>query len=162
MPSTRNSIRVQLVISAGVALALVVTTSIVSAQADPVYPSAPQVKAAKAAAGDKAAQIAVVEGQLAASNARLVAVQTAAEVAAEKYNLARILLQERTDAAKAAAARAVAAQKTAGIASDKLGQFAASDYMRGGNLDQLSSWSASMSSRSSACTVGLTGPCTLC
>jgi cell wall-associated NlpC family hydrolase len=114
-----------------------VTTSIVSAQADPVYPSAPQVKAAKAAAGDKAAQIAVVEGQLAASNARLVAVQTAAEVAAEKYNLARILLQERTDAAKAAAARAVAAQKTAGIASDKLGQFAASDYMRGGNLDQL-------------------------
>jgi cell wall-associated NlpC family hydrolase len=114
-----------------------VTTSIVSAQADPVYPSAPQVKAAKAAAGDKAAQIAVVEGQLAASNARLVAVQTAAEVAAEKYNLARIQLQERTDAAKAAAERAAAAQKTAGIASDKLGQFAASDYMRGGNLDQL-------------------------
>ena len=113
------------------------TTSIVSAQADPVYPSAPQVKAAQAAVGDKAAQIAVVEGQLAASNARLVAVQTAAEVAAEKYNLARILLQERTDAAKAAAERAAAAQKTAGIASDKLGQFAASDYMRGGNLDQL-------------------------
>ena len=137
VPSTRKSIRAQLVIATGAALALVVTTSIVSAQADPVYPSAPQVKAAKAAAGDKAAQIAVVEGHLKASNARLVAVQTAAEVAAEKYNLARILLQERTDAAKAAAERAAAAQKTAGIASDKLGQFAASDYMRGGNLDQL-------------------------
>ena len=114
-----------------------VTTSIVSAQADPVSPSAGQVKAAKAAVGDKAAQIAVVEGQLAASNARLVEVQTAAEVAAEKYNLARILLQERTDAAKGAGERAAAAQKTAAIASDKLGQFAASDYMRGGNLDQL-------------------------
>ena len=63
--------------------------------------------------------------------------QTAAEVAAEKYNLARILLGERTDAAKAAAERAAAAQKTAGIASDKLGQLAADDYMRGGNLDQL-------------------------
>ena len=137
MPSTRKSIRAQLVIATGAALALVVTTSIVSAQADPVYPSAPQVKAAKAAAGDKAAQIAVVEGHLKVSNARLVAVQTAAEVAAEKYNLARIQLQERTDAAKAAAERAAAAQKTAGIASDKLGQFAASDYMRGGNLDQL-------------------------
>ena len=137
MPSTRNSIRVQLVISAGAALALVVTTSIVSAQADPVYPSAPQVKAAQAAVRDKAAQIAVVEGQLAASNTRLVAVQTAAEVAAEKYNLARILLQERTDAAKAAAERAAAAQNTAGIASVKLGQLAADDYMRGGNLDQL-------------------------
>jgi len=137
VPSTRKSIRVQLVIATGAALALVVTTSIVSAQADPVYPSAGQVKAAKAAVGDKAAQIAVVEGQLAASNARLVEVQTAAEVAAEKYNLARILLQERTDAAKGAGERAAAAQKTAAIASDKLGQFAASDYMRGGNLDQL-------------------------
>ena len=137
MPSTRKSIRAQLVIATGAALALVVTTSIVSAQADPVYPSAPQVKAAKAAAGIKAAQIAVVEGHLKASNARLVALQTAAEVAAEKYNLARILLQERTDAAKAAAERAAAAQNTAGIALDKLGQFAASDYMRGGNLDQL-------------------------
>jgi len=137
VPSTRKSIWAQLVITAGAALALVVTTSIVSAQADPVYPSAPQVKAAKAAVRDKAAQIAVVEGQLAASNARLVAVQTAAEVAAEKYNLARIQLRERTDAAKAAAERAAAAQKTAGIASDKLGQFAAADYMRGGNLDQL-------------------------
>ena len=137
VPSTRKSIRVQLVIATGAALALVVTTSIVSAQADPVYPSAGQVKAAKAAVGDKDAQIAVVEGQLAASNARLVEVQTAAEVAAEKYNLARILLQERTDAAKGAGERAAAAQKTAAIASDKLGQFAASDYMRGGNLDQL-------------------------
>jgi cell wall-associated NlpC family hydrolase len=129
--------RAKLVIATGAALALVVTTSIVSAQAEPVYPSAGQVTAAKAAVGDKAAQIAVVEGQLAASNSLLVAVQTAAEVAAEKYNLARILLQERTDAAKAAAKRAAAAQNTAGIASNKLGQFAASDYMRGGNLDQL-------------------------
>ena len=137
VPSTRKSIRVQLVIATGAALALVVTTSIVSAQADPVYPSAGQVKAAKAAVGDKAAQIVVVEGQLAGSNARLVEVQTAAEVAAEKYNLAHILLQERTDAAKGAGERAAAAQKTAAIASDKLGQFAASDYMRGGNLDQL-------------------------
>jgi cell wall-associated NlpC family hydrolase len=118
-------------------LALVATTSTLSAHADPVYPSAGEVKAAKAAAGAKAAQIAVVEGQLAASNAHLVTVQTAAEVAAEKYNLARVLLEQRTDAAKTAAKRAAAAQKTAGIASDKLGQFAASDYMRGGNLDQL-------------------------
>ena len=121
MPSIRRSIRAQLVIAAGAALVLVVSTSIVSAQADPVYPSAPQVKAAQAAVRDKAAQIAVVEGKLAASNIRLVAVQTAAEVAAEKYNLSRILLAERADAAKAAAGHAAAAQKTAGIASVKLG-----------------------------------------
>ena len=133
----RKPIRAQLVIATSAALALVLSTATVSANADPVYPSAGQVKAAKAAVGYKVARIAVVEGRLAASNARLVKVQTAAEVAAEKYNLARILLQERTDAAKAAAERAAAAQKTAGIALEKLGQFAASEYMQGGNLDQL-------------------------
>ncbi len=138
MLSMGKPIRAQLVIATSAALALVLSTATVSAQADPVYPSAGQVKAAKAAVGHKVARIAAVEGQLAASNARLVEVQTAAEVAAEKYNLARILLQERTDAAKAAAERAAAAQKTAAIASDKLGQSAASDYIRGGNLDQLS------------------------
>jgi hypothetical protein len=143
MASTRKSIRVQLIIATAAALAIVATTSTVSAHADPVYPSAGEVKAAKAALGDKAAQIAVVEGQLAASNARLVKVQTAAEVAAEKYNLARVLLQQRSDAAKTASKRAAAAQKRAGIASDKLGQFAASDYMRGGNLDQLDAFLSS-------------------
>jgi len=137
MPSTPRSIRTRLITAMAATLAIVGTTSTVSAHADPVYPSAGEVKAAKAAVGNKAAQIAVVERQLAASNARLVKVQTAAEVAAEKYNLARVLLQQRTDAAKTAEERAAAAQKTAGIASEKLGQFAASDYMRGGNLDQL-------------------------
>ena len=143
MPSTRRPIRAQLVIAAGAALALVATTSIVSAQADPVYPSAGQVRAAKAAVGNKAAQVAVIEGRLKASNARLVEVQTAAEVANEKYNLARILLQQRTDAANAAQDRAVAAQKTADIALDKLGQFAATAYMQGGNLGQLEAFLSS-------------------
>ena len=121
----------------GAALALVLSTPVVSARADPVYPSAGQVNAAKAAVGDKTAQVAAVEAQLMASNARLDEVQTAADMANEKYNLARILLQERTDAAKAAGERAAAAQKTATISSDKLGQFAATTYMQGGNLGQL-------------------------
>ena len=102
MRSIRKPIRFQLVVATGTALVLAWTAPVLSAHADPVYPSAGQVKAAKAAVGDKAAQIAVVEGQLKASNARLAEVQTAAEVAAERYNVARILLQERTDAAKAA------------------------------------------------------------
>jgi len=97
VPSTRKPIRFQLVTATGTALALALAAPILSAHADPVYPSAGQVSAAKAAVGDKAAQIAVIEGQLKASNARLVEVQTAAEVAAEQYNLARILLQERTE-----------------------------------------------------------------
>jgi cell wall-associated NlpC family hydrolase len=115
----------------------------VSAQADPVYPSAGQVSQAKAAVGDKAAQVAVVEAQLMASNARLVEVQTAADMANEKYNLARILLKQRTDAARSARERAAAAQKTADIAADKLGQFAATAYMQGGNLGQLEAFLSS-------------------
>jgi len=139
VPSTRRSIRAQVVMATGAALALVLSTSTVSAQAgsDPVYPSADQVKEAKAAAGDKAAQIAVVESRLKASNARLVEVQTAAEVAAEKYNLARILLQERTDAATVAGERAAAARTTAGMASDELGQLAARTYRQGVSFGQL-------------------------
>jgi len=134
---------VHLVTVTCVTFALVLTTSTLSAQADPVYPSESQVNKAKAAVGSKAAQVAGVEAQLMASNARLDEVQMAANMANEKYNLARILLQERTDAAKSAEARADAAQKTAGIASDKLGQFAATAYMQGGSLGQLEAFLSS-------------------
>jgi peptidoglycan DL-endopeptidase CwlO len=141
--SIRKPIRFQLVIATGTALVLALTAPVVSAHADPVYPSADQVKAAKAAVGDKAGQISVVEGRLKASNARLAEVQTAAEVAAERYNGARVLLQERTDAATAARGRAAAAQKIADSASDKLGQFAATTYRQGGNLGQLEAFLSS-------------------
>ena len=139
----RKPIRFQLVVATGTALVLAMAAPVLGAYADPVYPSAGQVKAAKAAVGDKAAQISVIEGQLQASNARLAEVRTAAEVATERYNLARILLQERTDAAKAAGDRAAAAQKLADLASDKLGQFAAAAYMQGGNLGQLEAFLSS-------------------
>ena len=76
VPSARRLIRFQLVVATGAALALAVTAPGLSAHADPVYPSAGQVKAAQAAVGDKAAQISVVEGQLKASNARLEEVQS--------------------------------------------------------------------------------------
>lgn len=141
--SVRRPIRFQLVVATGTALVLAMSAPVLSAHADPVYPSAGQVKAAKAAVGDKAAQIAVVEGRLKASNARLEEVRSAAEVAAEQYNLALILLQERTDAAKAARERASTAQKTADIASDRLGQFAATAYRQGGSLGQLEAFLSS-------------------
>jgi len=141
--NTRKSARNPLVIASSAALALVLSTPAVIANADPVYPSADQVNASKAAVGDKAAQVAVVEASLMASNARLVELEMAAEVASEKYNLARIQLQQRTDAATAAGARAAAAQKLATIASDKLGQFAAATYMQGGNLGQLEAFLSS-------------------
>jgi cell wall-associated NlpC family hydrolase len=141
--STRKPIRFRLVTATGTALMLALTGPLLNAQADPVYPSAGEVKAAKSAVGDKAAQIAVVEGRLKVSNARLVELQTAAEMAAERYNLARILLQERTDAAKAARGRAAEAQKIADVASDRMGQFAATAYRQGGNLGQLEAFLSS-------------------
>jgi cell wall-associated NlpC family hydrolase len=120
-----------------VLVAAIAAIAPLSAHADPVYPSSGQVKAAKAAVGGKAAQIAALEAQLKASTARLQDLQSGAEAAAEKYNLARILLQERTAAAKAAAQRATAAGEVADLASDKLGQAAASAYMQGGSLGRL-------------------------
>ena len=143
VPSARRLIPFQLVVATGAALVLAVTAPGLSAHADPVYPSAGQVKAAQAAVGDKAAQISVVEGQLKASNARLEEVQSAAEVASERYNLARELLRQATDAAKAAGERAAAAQEIADIASDKVGQFAAATYREGGSLGQLEAFLSS-------------------
>ena len=141
--STGRPMRAQWVIATCAAIALVATTPALSAQADPVYPSEGQVSKAKAAVGDKAAQVAAVEAQLMTANARLTQVQTAASMANEKYNLARILLQERTDAMKSAGERASAAQKTADAASERLGQFAASTYMQGGNFGQLEAFLSS-------------------
>jgi cell wall-associated NlpC family hydrolase len=143
VPSTPRPIRVKPVLAIGTAFALALSIPAVSAFADPVYPSAGQVTQAKAAVGDKTAQVAAVEAQLMASNARLVEVQTGADMANEKYNLARILLQQRTDAARSAGGRAAAAQKTADVAADTLGQFAATAYMQGGNLGQLEAFLSS-------------------
>jgi cell wall-associated NlpC family hydrolase len=143
VPSTRRLIRAQWLFVTAAALTIVMGTPTFSAHADPVYPSAGEVARAKAAAGDKAAQVATIENQLVASNARLVNVQMAAEVASEKYNLARVLLEQRTEAARGAGRRAAEAQKTADASSDKLGQFAATAYMQGGNLGQLEAFLSS-------------------
>lgn len=143
MPSTPKPSRFQLAVAAGTALVFVASMPTHSAQADPVYPSAGEVNAAQAAVGNKAARIAVVEGQLKVSNARLAEVQKAAAMAAESYNLARLLMEQRTDAAKAAQKRAASAQKIADAASDKLGQFAAATYRQGGNLGQLEAFLSS-------------------
>lgn len=137
MPSPRRPSRFRLITVTVAALGLVWTAPALAAHAEPVYPSPGQVEAAKVAVRDKAAQVAVIEGQLKASSARLEEVQSAAAVAAEAYNLARILLQERTVAAKSSGTRAAAARQTAAVASDRLGQSAAAAYRQGGTLGQL-------------------------
>lgn len=140
VPSTprTNPVRLVIVTVTTLGLALTALTApALSAHADPVYPSSGQVRSAQAAVGDKSAQIAVVEGQLRSSNVRLAELQSGAEAAAEKYNLARIQLQQRTDAATSSGSRATEARRTAEVASDKLGQSAAAAYRQGGSLGEL-------------------------
>ena len=131
MPSLRSSCRATVVLAATAALACGMTP-VLTASAKPVYPSAKEVQDAKAAASGKAGQVAAAQAQYAAASARLAEVQARAEMAAERYNGARLLLQQRTDAAKSASRQATAAGQTAQVASDKVGQLAAQAYMQGG------------------------------
>ena len=131
MPSLRSSCRATVVLAATAALACGMTP-VLTASADPVYPSAQQVREAQGAALSKAGQVSAAQAQYAAASARLADVQARAEMAAESYNGARLLLQQRTAAARSAAERATAAQRTADAASDKVVQLAAQAYMNGG------------------------------
>ena len=70
--------RVILVAALGAALLAGAGLPSQAAPADPVYPSAQQVAQARAAAVAKAGQVNAIQAQLAASNARLDAVQPAA------------------------------------------------------------------------------------
>jgi peptidoglycan DL-endopeptidase CwlO len=130
VPSLRSSCRATVVLAATAALACGMTP-VLTASAKPVYPSAKEVQDAKAAASGKAGQVAAVQAQYAAASARLAEVQARAEMAAERYNGARLLLQQRTDAATSASRQATAAGRTAQVASDKVGQLAAQAYMQG-------------------------------
>ena len=131
MPSLRSSCRATVVLAATAALACGMTP-VLTASADPVYPSAQQVREAQGAALSKAGQVSAAQAQYAAASARLADVQARAEMAAESYNGARLLLQQRTAAARSAGERATAAQRTADAASDKVVQLAAQAYMNGG------------------------------
>jgi cell wall-associated NlpC family hydrolase len=131
VPSLRSSCRATVVLAATAALACGMTP-VLTASAKPVYPSAKEVQDAKAAASGKAGQVAAAQAQYAAASARLAEVQAQAEMAAERYNGARVLLQQRTDAARSASRQASAAGRTAQVASDKVGQLAAQAYMQGG------------------------------
>jgi len=102
VPSLRSSCRATVVLAATAALACGMTP-VLTASADPVYPSAQQVREAQGAALSKAGQVSAAQAQYAAASARLADVQARAEMAAESYNGARLLLQQRTAAARSPA-----------------------------------------------------------
>jgi peptidoglycan DL-endopeptidase CwlO len=103
----------------------------------PVIPSKAAVERAKQAATAKAAQVAAIEKQLAAANARLEQLGVASGIADEAYNGAVYRLQQAKAEAAAAEARAAKAQQTLATQRQEIGRFAAASYQGGGDVAKL-------------------------
>jgi cell wall-associated NlpC family hydrolase len=103
----------------------------------PVIPSKAAVERAKQAAAAKAAQVAAIERQLAAANARLEQLGVASGIADEAYNGAVYRLQQAKAEAAAAEARAAKAEQTLATQRQEIGRFAAASYQGGGDVAQL-------------------------
>ena len=103
----------------------------------PVIPSKAAVERAKQAAASKAAQVAAIERQLAAANARLEQLGIQSGIADEAYNGAVYKLQQAKAEAAAAAARAAKAQQTLATQRQQIGRFAAASYQGGGEVAKI-------------------------
>ncbi|MGW7679306.1 C40 family peptidase [Kribbella sp. NPDC054772] len=103
----------------------------------PVIPSKAAVERAKQAAASKAGQVAAIERQLAAANARLEQLGIQSGIADEAYNGAVYRLQQAKADATAAAARAAEAQKTLTTQRQQIGRFAAASYQGGGDVAKI-------------------------
>ena len=120
----------------GVALGVGILGTTATARADepaPVYPSAGQVAAAKAAVGSAGAQVAALDARLSASRARVEELSQAAADAGEAANGAQLALDDATRASQQAAAAATAAQAKADEAQLALSRYAAEVYQSGGD-----------------------------
>jgi cell wall-associated NlpC family hydrolase len=117
------------------ALAVAGVPAATPAAADPGYPTANDVRAAQAAAGGKAAEIARINRQLAAASHRMDRADLAVSKAAEGYDQARIELQRRTLGAGAARAAAASAEDRLAGARVELGRMASQAYRYGGVSD---------------------------
>jgi cell wall-associated NlpC family hydrolase len=103
----------------------------------PVIPSKAAVERAKQAAASKAVQVATIERQLAAANARLEQLGIQSGIADEAYNGAVYRLQQARAEAAAAAARATEAEKTLATQRAQIGRFAAASYQGGGDVAKI-------------------------
>ena len=103
----------------------------------PVIPSKAAVERAKQAAASKAGQVATIERQLAAANARLEQLGIQSGIADEAYNGAVYRLQQAQAEATAAAARAKEAEQTLATQRAQIGRFAAASYQGGGDVAKI-------------------------
>ncbi len=101
------------------------------------FPSAGQVRAARARAHAAAARVAALQRRYQADAARLDGLQQDVSVAAAAYAVAADELARRTAAAAIATSRARAADLVASTARARLGQYAAAVYESGGTLGRL-------------------------
>ncbi len=137
MPRSSRSTRITLVTAVGSALAMVVSAGPAQASVDPVYPSAGEVQAAQSAVTSKKQQVEALQGRLNASYAQEQQVRKEAGEAAEKYNGARVELQQKRAAAKVASRKSREARQQAHTARTAVGELAAGIYRQGGSLGDL-------------------------
>ncbi|MDQ6874091.1 MAG: hypothetical protein M3042_03370, partial [Actinomycetota bacterium] len=107
------------------------------AGADPSNPTDAQIAQSKQAVHDKAAEVGRITAELVQADAEMQAAVTRAEIAAERYNKARV--DEQLAARDAAAAGAKAARARADVAKmmDRMDALAADNYRNGGTLGPL-------------------------
>lgn len=108
------------------------------AAADPSNPTDAQIAQSKQAVHDRAAEVGRITAELVQADAEMQAAVTRAEIAAERYNKARV--DEQVAAHDAAAATAKAAQAQADVSKmlDRMDALAADNYRTGGTLGPLS------------------------
>ena len=130
-------------LSGVLAVCLAGSMAVIPIQADaakpkpPVIPSKAAVERAKQAAAAKAGQVAAIEQQLAAANARLEQLGIQSGIADEAYNGAVYKLQQAKADAAQAADRAAKAEKTLTTQRQQIGRFAAASYQGGGDMAKL-------------------------
>ena len=129
--STRTRARVLAGVVLAAALFPITATPVL---ADPTYPSADAVARSKAAVAARAADVATIEGRLAAADIRLQRVSIEVAQAVEAYDGARYRLQLAAAAALTARAQADAADGAVQTSRVELGRFAAASYRSGGGL----------------------------
>ena len=129
--STRTRARVVAGVVLTAALLPITATPVL---ADPTYPSADAVARSKAAVAARAADVATIEGRLAAADIRLSRVAIEVAQAVEAYDGARYRLQLAAAGALTARAQADAADGAVQTSRVELGRFAAASYRSGGGL----------------------------
>jgi cell wall-associated NlpC family hydrolase len=104
-------------------------------EGNPGPPSAADVNAAEGKVSQRAAALGKQQARLSASNARLVALQTQAEVLTERYDKTEVAEQAAATAYQGTVGRLAAAEQAATASQRRVAGLAASDFELNGGFD---------------------------